>query len=239
MQAVTAAMVLAAGLGVRMQPLTLTRPKPLVEAAGKALIDHGVEKLRAAGVKRAVVNAHYLPDQIEAWAKRQRGIEIVISDERRELLDTGGGIRNALPLLPATPFFVLNSDSFWRDGSIPALERLRQRWDGEEMDCLLLLTPLARTVGYDGKGDFTMHAEGQLQRKSVSAGTAYAYSGAYLVKPEFFTGSPHGKFSMNQLWDRAISQGRLFGIEHDGLWLHVGTPEAIRLAEAALAGNPA
>ncbi|NJM28815.1 MAG: nucleotidyltransferase family protein [Rhizobiales bacterium] len=239
MQAVTTAMVLAAGLGVRMQPLTLTRPKPLVEAAGKALIDHGIEKLRAAGVKRAVVNVHYLADQIEAWAKRQRGIEIAISDERRELLDTGGGIRNALPLLRGTPFFVLNSDSFWQDGKIPALDRLNQHWNGDEMDCLLLLTPLERTVGYDGKGDFTIGVDGRLQRKSAGSGTAYAYSGAYLVKPELFAGSPHGKFSMNLLWDRAISQGRLFGIEHDGLWLHVGTPEAIGLAEAALAGQPA
>jgi MurNAc alpha-1-phosphate uridylyltransferase len=239
MQTVTTAMVLAAGLGMRMRPLTLTRPKPLIEAAGKALIDHGIDKLRAAGVKRVVVNVHYLADQLEAWAKRQQGIEIVISDERHELLDTGGGIRNALPLLAEKPFFVLNSDSFWQDGKVPALDRLRERWDGNEMDCLLLLTPLECTVGYDGTGDFTINADGRLQRKAVGGGAAFAYSGAYLVKPELFAGSPQGKFSMNLLWDRAISQGRLFGVEHDGLWLHVGTPEAIGLAEAAIAGIPA
>jgi N-acetyl-alpha-D-muramate 1-phosphate uridylyltransferase len=231
------AMVLAAGLGQRMRPLTLTRPKPLVEVAGKALIDHGFERLAAAKVQHAVVNAHYLADQIEAWAARQKTPRITISDERAEILDTGGGIAHALPLLGADPFFVINSDSFWVDAGEPALDRLRAAWDDAAMDCLLLLSALDRTVGYDGKGDFVRHDDGRLVRRSAApAGTPFVYSGAYLVAPRLFRGAPPGKFSMNLLWDRAIAEGRLFGIAHWGRWLHVGTPEAIPLAEAALQG---
>jgi MurNAc alpha-1-phosphate uridylyltransferase len=229
------AMVLAAGLGLRMRPLTLSRPKPLIEVAGRHLIDHGMDKLRNAGVSRTVINVHYFPEQIEEWARLQRGIEIIISDERHELLDTGGGIANALALLPEAPFFVLNSDSFWEDGPSPALHRIQSAWDDTKMDCLLLLTPLARAVGYDGKGDFTRAQDGRLQRRAEGSQSLLAYSGAYLVHPRLFAGSPVGKFSMNLLWDRAMAAGRLFGLEHDGLWLHVGTPEAIPLAERALA----
>ena len=228
------AMVLAAGYGQRMRPLTLTRPKPLVEVAGKSLIDYGFDRLRAAGVEEAVVNVHYLPDQIEAWAKRQAAPRIVIADERMELLDTGGGVARALPLLGAEPFFVINSDSFWVDDGIPALDRLRAAWDDETMDCLLLLSPLDRTVGYDGKGDFVRGADGHLTRRAASHGTPLAYIGGYLVAPGLFKAAPDGAFSMNLLWDRAIAAGRLFGVEHTGRWLHVGTPEAIGLAEAAL-----
>lgn len=228
------AMVLAAGYGQRMRPITLTRPKPLVEVAGKALIEHGFDRLRAAGVETAVVNVHYLPEQIEAWAGRQTAPRIVVSDERGEILDTGGGVARALPLLGAEPFFVINSDSFWVDEGTPALERLRAAWDDRRMDCLLLLAPLERTVGYDGKGDFVRDAEGRLARRATSAGTPLAYIGGYLVSPRLFQGAPTGSFSMNLLWDRAIAAGRLFGVEHSGRWLHVGTPEAIGLAEAAL-----
>lgn len=228
------AMVLAAGYGQRMQPLTLSRPKPLVEVAGKALIDYGFDRLREAGVRKAIVNVHYLADQIEAWAARQSSPAIVISDERCELLDTGGGIAFALPLLGDDPFFVINSDSFWQDESVPALERLRAAWDDAAMDCLLLLSPLPRTVGYDGNGDFVRDGEGRLRRKSDAPGEPLAYIGGYLAAPRLFAGAPTGKFSMNLLWDRAIAQRRLFGIVHLGRWLHVGTPEAIALAEAAL-----
>lgn len=229
------AMVLAAGYGQRMRPLTLTRPKPLIEVAGKALIDYGFERLRAAGVTKAVVNVHYLAEQIEAWAGRQTGPSIEISDERRELLDTGGGIAHALPLLGERPFFVVNSDSFWVDEGEPALDRLRTAWDEGRMDCLLLLSKLERTVGYDGGGDFVRDDTGRLARRStVPDGVPLVYSGAYLVAPRLFAGAPRGKFSMNLLWDRAIAAGRLFGIAHTGRWLHVGTPEAIPLAEAAL-----
>ena len=228
------AMVLAAGFGQRMRPLTLTRPKPLVEVAGRALIDYGFDRLRAAAVEEAVVNVHYLPDQIEDWAKRQAAPRIVISDERAEILDTGGGVARALPLLGDEPFFVINSDSFWVDDGAPALDRLRAAWDDRIMDCLLLLAPLERTVGYDGKGDFVRAADGRLARRAAAPGTPLAYIGGYLVAPRLFQGAPEGSFSMNLLWDRAIAAGRLFGVEHAGRWLHVGTPEAIGLAEAAL-----
>jgi len=228
------AMVLAAGYGQRMRPLTLTRPKPLVTVAGKSLIDYGFDRLRAAGVEEAVVNVHYLPEQIEAWAARQSSPRIAISNERGVILDTGGGVAKALPRLGAEPFFVINSDSFWVDDGTPALDRLRAAWDDQAMDCLLLLAPLERTVGYDGKGDFVRGPDGRLVRRATSEGTPLAYIGGYLVHPRLFTGAPEGAFSMNLLWDRAIAAGRLFGVEHSGRWLHVGTPEAIGLAEAAL-----
>lgn len=229
------AMVLAAGLGTRMRPLTDTRPKPLVEVKDRALIDYGFDRLREARVETAVVNVHYFPEQIEAWAARQMSPRIVISDERGEILDTGGGIARALPLLGSDPFFVLNSDSFWIDRETPALRRLRERWNDAEMDCLLLLCPLAQTVGYDGHGDFVLDDVGRVRRKKDAAGEPLAYIGGYLVSPRLFANAPQGKFSMNLLWDRAIARGRLYGLSHQGRWLHVGTPEAIALAEAALA----
>jgi MurNAc alpha-1-phosphate uridylyltransferase len=228
------AMVLAAGLGTRMRPITDSRPKPLVEVKGRALIDYGFDRLREAGVTDAVVNVHYLPEQIEAWAARQTAPRILISDERRELLDTGGGIAKALPLLGRDPFFVLNSDSFWIDRGEPALARLVRAWDDAAMDCLLLLSPLGQAVGYEGRGDFTIGPGGQLTRKPRDAEDGLAYMGAYLVAPRLFAEAPQGKFSMNLLWDRAIAGGRLFGLAHRGLWLHVGTPEAIALAESRL-----
>lgn len=230
----SSAMVLAAGYGQRMRPLTLTRPKPLVEVAGRALIDHGLDRLRAAGVESAVVNVHYLADQIEAWAQRQSAPRILIADERAEILDTGGGVAQALPLLGADPFFVINSDSFWLEQGEPALDRLRRTWDDAAMDCLLLLCPLPQTVGYDGTGDFVRAGDGRLQRKAKAEGEPLAYIGGYLVHPRLFEGAPGGAFSMNRLWDRAIAAGRLFGLVHRGRWLHVGTPEAIPLAEAAM-----
>lgn len=228
------AMVLAAGYGQRMRPLTLTRPKPLVEVAGKALIDYGFDRLRAAGVRHAVVNVHYLAEQVEAWARKQASPAITISDERVEILDTGGGVAKALPLLGDSPFFVINSDSFWQDGPDPALERLRAAWDDGLMDCLLLLCPLPQTVGYDGTGDFVREPDGRLVRKAKAEGEPLAYIGGYLVSPRLFENAPQGKFSMNVLWDRAIAQGRLHGVVHTGKWLHVGTPDAIPLAEQAL-----
>jgi MurNAc alpha-1-phosphate uridylyltransferase len=228
------AMVLAAGLGQRMRPLTLVKPKPLVEVAGKALIDHGFDRLRAAGVTRAVVNVHYLSEQIEAWAKRQTAPAITISDERAELLDTGGGVAKALPLLGDAPFFVINSDCFWRDGTTPALQRLRAAWDDVAMDFLLLLCPVPQTVGYDGAGDFLRGADGRLSRRREGEGEGLAYIGAYLVRPLALANAPPGKFSMNLMWDRAAAVGRLFGLVHDDLWLHVGTPDAIAAAEQAL-----
>jgi N-acetyl-alpha-D-muramate 1-phosphate uridylyltransferase len=226
------AMVLAAGLGLRMRPLTDHTPKPLIKVSGKALIDYGFDRLREAGVGTAVVNAHYLADQIVDWVREQKSPRIFLSDERDMVLDTGGGIAKALPLLGDDPFFVLNSDSFWIDGRIPALNRLKAAWNGADMDCLLLLCPVENTVGYDGQGDFLLARDGRLARQKGAG--ALAYIGGYLVHPRLFKDMPVGKFSMNVLWDRAIAMGRLHGISHDGRWLHVGTPEAVGLAEAAL-----
>jgi len=228
------AIVLAAGFGERMRPLTNGKPKPLVPVKGVALIDYGFARLSEAGCDTIVVNVHYLADQIEAWAKRQVSPRTIISDERQELLDTGGGIVKALPLLGSEPFFVVNSDSIWIDKDRPALERLRTAWDEARMDCLLLLCPPERTVGYDGHGDFLKDSEGRIIGRARHGEKGLAYIGAYLVHPRLFANVRLSKFSMNLLWDRAIADNRLFGIEHEGLWLHVGTPEAIALAERAL-----
>jgi MurNAc alpha-1-phosphate uridylyltransferase len=229
------AFILAAGLGTRMRPLTDTMPKPLITVGGKRLIDHAVEAAKAASVKKAVVNAHYFAGQIEAWSRNVRGLEIAVSDEREALLDTGGGICKALPLLGREPFFVLNSDGLWIDRDVPALVSLRQFWRDDAMDCLLLLSPLDMAFGYDGTGDFHMENDGRLVRRKDSTRQAYAYIGGYLVHPRLFNGAGLAKFSMNVLWDKAIAQKRLFGLRHEGVWLHVGTPEAVAMAEAHLA----
>ena len=228
------AMILAAGLGYRMRPLTNTRPKPLVEVGGKPLIQFGFDRLTAAGIKKAVINVHYHAEQIEAWAKRQNGLMIEISNERDELLDTGGGVAKALPRLGSAPFFVLNSDSFWIDGAEPALARLRNAWNDRIMDCLLLLCPKERALGYDGSGDFVLNDDGRARRPAAGE-EALVYIGAYVIHPRLFAGAPSGKFSMNLLWDQALQNGRLFGISHTGRWIHVGTPEAVGNAEKALA----
>ncbi len=229
----TRAMLLAAGLGVRMRPLTLTRPKPLIEVGGKTLIDYAHDKLRQIGCENAVVNVHYLADQIEAWAGRKSLPGVTISDERAALLDTGGGIARALPLLGKGPFFVLNCDSFWIDRGRPALSLLLERWDDARMDCLLLLAPVEHTVGYDGRGDFFIEDEGRLSRRRGDA-PGLVYIGGYLVHPRIFATAPAGKFSMNLLWNGAIEAGRLYGLVHQGTWFHVGTPDAIGEAERRL-----
>lgn len=232
------AMVLAAGFGTRMRPLTNNTPKPLIPVAGQPIIAHGFDRLRAAHVTRAVVNAHYLADQIEAWCNSVSTPTTILSDERDAILDTGGGIARALPLLGAEPFFVLNSDSFWIDRGTPALSRLRDAWDDSRMDCLLLLCDPAHTTGYDGKGDFVIGDDGTLLRAKAAPGCkALAYIGAYIVHPRLFATAPQGAFSMNLLWDRAIQEGRLHGLAHAGHWLHVGTPEAIGEAEDWLKRN--
>jgi N-acetyl-alpha-D-muramate 1-phosphate uridylyltransferase len=229
---VTHAMVLAAGFGTRMRPLTNTTPKPLIEVAGKSLLDYGFEHLREAQIETAVVNGHYLADQIEAWCETQSTPHTIFSSERDAILDTGGGIARALPLLGKKPFYVLNADCFWLDGKIPALERLRTTWNDATMDCLLLLCDPAQTTGYDGQGDFVLDDLGRvLRRADKSDSQALAYIGGYLVHPRFFKNPPEGAFSTNVLWNRAMAQGRLFGLAHDGHWLHVGTVEAIKDAE--------
>lgn len=225
------AMVLAAGLGTRMRPLSDHTPKPLIKVAGKPIIGYGFDKLREAKVKKAVVNVHYLPQQVIEWCNTFSDPETKISNESNVILDTGGGIANALPLLGDDVFFVLNSDCFWSDKDDPALNRLRSTWDDEKMDCLLLLCDPSQTTGYDGEGDFLIEADGKLKRQRQNA---LAYIGAYLVHPRLFKNAPIGKFSMNVLWDEAIKQGRLFGIAHHGHWFHVGTPDAISKAELKL-----
>jgi MurNAc alpha-1-phosphate uridylyltransferase len=230
----SSAMVLAAGLGKRMHPITLAIPKPLIEVAGKRLIDYAFDHLRAAAVNRAVLNVHHHANQLENWARTQKTPEIVISDERNGLLDTGGGILKALPHLGAHPFFVLNSDSFWLDGTTSAMQRLRRMWDGRKMDSLLLLSPVSSSVGYDGTGDFHMDSEGRLIRKGQSGPAPFIYAGCFLVAPTLFAGAPKGPFSVNLLWDEAQARGRLFGIRHDWLWIHVGRPESIAYAEEVM-----
>jgi N-acetyl-alpha-D-muramate 1-phosphate uridylyltransferase len=224
------AMVLAAGFGTRMRPLTNSTPKPLIKVAGKSIIDYGMDRLREAGVKKAVVNAHYLPDQIVSWSKTILAPEIVISDEQDAILDTGGGIARALPLLGSDPFFVLNSDSFWIDEGKPALQRLRDKWS-DKMDCLLLLCDPKKTTGYDGDGDFMIDQDGRLTPQTSNALT---YIGGYLVHPRLFEGAPSGKFSMWRMWEKAMAAGTFYGLAHHGHWLHVGTPEAILEAERTL-----
>lgn len=228
------AMVMAAGLGRRMLPLTEDRPKPLVEVAGRPLIAYALDRLAAAGVERAVINLHHFADQVERFLEPVAAPEIVLSDERDLLLDTGGGIVRALPHLGEDPFFVINSDSIWIEGATPALERLRALWDDATMDCLMLLAPAATSVGYQGCGDFHMDPDGRLFRRGENEIAPFTFAGAYLVHPRLFAGACEEPFSMNRLWDRAAAQGRLFGLRHDGVWLHVGTPAAIAAAETAL-----
>ena len=231
-----AAMVMAAGLGKRMRPLTATRPKPLIEVAGKPLIDHTLERLRAAGVRKAVVNVHYLADAVEAHlANRDPGLDTVVSDERPLLLETGGGLVKALPLIDADPFLVVNSDNLWVDGPVDALKLLAADWDGDRMDALLLLVPLARAHCHAGRGDFHMSATGALSRRRLRGVAPFVFTGIQMVSKRLFEGEvPEGPFSTNLLWDRAIAAGRCFGAVHQGLWFDIGRPESIRKAEEIL-----
>jgi MurNAc alpha-1-phosphate uridylyltransferase len=228
------AMVLAAGFGERMRPLTLRMPKPLVPLAGKPLIDHVLDRLADAGVKTAVVNVHYLPDQLEAHllSRRGRPPETLVSDERGILLDTGGGASKALPLLGPGPFFVHNADSVWSEGATPALSRMLKKWNPAVMDCLLLLAPAATSIGYAARGDFAMSQDGRLARRGNEV-VPFAFAGVSLCDERLFKGAPEGRYSLNLLWDRALAKGRLYGIRLDGCWMHVGTPQALAEAEAA------
>ncbi|WP_114951327.1 nucleotidyltransferase family protein [Sphingosinicella terrae] len=230
------AMVMAAGLGKRMRPLTATRPKPLIEVAGRPLIDHALDRLRAAGVRKAVVNVHYLADAVEAHLRnRSNGLEIVISDERGQLLETGGGLIKAMPLIDADPFLVVNSDNLWIDGPVDALKLLASSWDDARMDALLLLVPLARAHCHGGRGDFHMAPTGALARRRPRSVAPFVYTGIQIVSKRLFAGDhPEGPFSTNRLWDKAIEQGRCFGAVHQGLWFDIGQPENIRKTEEML-----
>lgn len=229
------AMVMAAGLGKRMRPLTATQPKPLVRVAGKALIDHSLDHLAEAGVARAVVNVHYLADALEAHlAKRQSPPAITVSDERELLLETGGGMVRAAPQL-ADPFFCLNSDNIWVDGPENVFAALSRAWDAERMDALLLCVPHARALNYRGEGDFHLDPLGRVSRRRPGRVAPFIYTGIQIVAHRLLRDAPEGPFSTNVLWQRAIGEGRLHGISHTGLWFEVGDPGAIAPTEAWLA----
>lgn len=231
----TTAMIMAAGLGKRMRPLTATRPKPLVEVGGKALLDHVLEKLRVAGVRKIVVNVHYLADAMEAHLKtRAGGLEVVISDERRLLMETGGGMVKAQSLIDTDPFLALNSDNLWVDGPADTLKLLASQWDGERMDALLLLVPQANAFNHGGMGDFHMDREGRIRRRERSHVAPFVFTGIQIASKRLLRDAPEGPFSTNLLWDRAMEEGRCFGAVHQGLWFDVGTPGAIKLTETAL-----
>lgn len=230
------AMVMAAGLGKRMRPLTATRPKPLVPVAGRTLLDRTLDHLRAAGLRRAVVNVHYLADAVEAHLRaRDQGLEVAISDEREKLLETGGGVVKALPLIDRDTFFVVNSDNLWVDGSVDTLKLIASRWDEAAMDALLLLVPYARAMCHSGQGDFHMDPAGRVRRRAHGRVAPFVYTGIQLVSRRLLADPPEGAFSTNIFWDRAIEAGRLFGIVHPGLWFDVGTPQAVKRTEALLA----
>jgi len=230
------AMLMAAGIGKRMRPLTASRPKPLIEVAGRSLIDHALDRLRAAGVAKAVVNVHYLAGSLEAHLKTHvKDIEIAISDERKALLETGGGLKRALPLIDADPFLAVNSDNFWVDGPVDTLRQLAAGWDEARMDALLLLVPLARAHCHKGRGDFHLSAAGALKRRRANGVAPFVYTGIQMVSKRLLEGElPDGPFSTNILWDRAIAAGRCFGTVHQGLWFDIGRPESIAKAEAIL-----
>lgn len=229
------AMIMAAGLGKRMRPLTATRPKPLVEVAGKTLLDHVLDRLRAAGVERAVINVHYLPDAVEAHLRTRTDFDIAISDERDLLLETGGGLVKASPLIDCDPFLAVNSDNYWVDGPADAIKLLASQWDARRMDALLLLIPHAFAGNHNGLGDFHMSANGQLRRRGKARIAPFVFTGIQIMAKKLLENAPEGAFSTNLFWDRAIATGRLFGAVHQGLWFDVGTPPAIRATEDALA----
>jgi MurNAc alpha-1-phosphate uridylyltransferase len=232
-------MVMAAGLGTRMRPLTDTRPKPLVEVAGKALIDFVLDKLADAGVATAVVNVHYFADQIEKHLGTRRAPKIVISDERPKLLGTGGGVVNALPKLGGKPFFHVNSDTLWMDSVTPNLDRLAAAFDPAKMDALLLLAATTNSIGYSGRGDYNMMPDGALRRRKEQEVVPFVFAGVAVLSPALFAGAPAGDFSLTSLFDRASEAGRLAGLRLEGLWMHVGTPEAVAAAEAAILDSAA
>lgn len=227
---------MAAGLGMRMRPLTNDRPKPLVTVGGKTLLDHAIDRLRGVGVKTIVVNVHYKGEMVIDHLKSRRDVEIIIQDERDKILDTGGALKRALPHFKGEPFITHNSDSIWLESWGANLERMVQRWNDSEMDCLMLLAATHSSLGYDGSGDFTMDAEGRLARRQAPRVAPFAWPGVQIIHPRLVARSPEADvFSTNRLWDIAIAENRLFGIRLDGKWMHIGTPEARDEAEELLA----
>ncbi len=234
MTKIDTAMVLAAGLGLRLRPLTERTPKPLIPVAGKPLIDYVLDRLAGVGVEKAVVNVHWQADKLRAYLSGRTKPRIEFSDETAELLETGGGVAKALPQLGPGPFFVLNSDMIWRDAYEDSLKRLAAAWDGERMDALLLVVQTINAVGYDGLGDFTMDPDGRLTRRDERFVAPYLYAGVQILHPRLFEGAPAGRFSLNRLYDKAAENGRLYAILHEGDWMDVGHPEGLAAAERAL-----
>ncbi|MHA6287722.1 nucleotidyltransferase family protein [Maricaulis sp. CAU 1757] len=236
MTAITHAMALAAGLGTRMRPVTNDRPKALVEVGGRALVDWALDRFAAGGVDHAVVNIHHFADQMQAHlATRSGAPALTLSDERDEVLETGGGVVKALPLLGDGPFLVSNIDAIWVDGAVPELERLRRAWDPERMDALLLMAPLEQTLGFPGAGDAFLDADGRVRFRGDAARAPYAYAGTMILKPEALAGREAVRFSMMEVWRELVARGRLHGLAMDEFWMHVGDPQALAEAEARLA----
>ena len=232
---ITTAMTLAAGFGKRMRPLTNDRPKPMVELDGRPMIDHVLARLAKAGIKRTIVNLHYKADVLENHLKtRTQQPEIFFSSERDAILDTGGGIKQALPLIGDQPFVLHNSDSVWIETGTDNIARLMASYDSDKMDCLLLMAPTKTSLGYDGAGDFFIKADGRLRRRTKDETSPNVFTGVSIQHPRLFKECPEGAFSVNILWDRAIAKGRVYGIPFEGLWMHVGTPQSLIDATEAL-----
>lgn len=230
------AMLMAAGLGKRMRPLTATRPKPLVKVAGKALMDHALDRLEAGGIRKVVVNVHYLADTVEAHLRARKGpVHFAISDERTKLLETGGGLMHAKALLGEEPIVCANSDNLWIDGPEETLGMMQRLWDPARMDALLLLVPQAYAYCHKGPGDFHMDADGRLSRRKPAYVAPFVYTGVQIISPTMFRDPPSDVFSTNIFWNRAIEAGRLYGVSHQGLWFDVGTPQAIPVVESMIA----
>ena len=224
------AMVLAAGFGVRLRPITNTTPKPLVQVLGRTLIDHTIDRLHEGGVETFIVNTHHLSEQIHAHLKNRKDVEILFSPED-EILETGGGIANALDKFGNDPFFVCNGDTLWLNGSLDAVNRMGRHWDASKMDALLMLHSTVDAYGYEGLGDFCVDSLGLLSRRPESEVSPYLFTGVQILHPRLFKGAPEGPFSLNVLYDKAVEARRLYGIVHDGEWFHVGTLEALGEAE--------
>ncbi len=233
------AMVLAAGFGVRMRPITDRIPKPLVPVGGKPLLDHVLDKLAEAKVNTAVVNVHHLAEQIISHVAHRTAPKVVVSDEREKILGTGGAVVKALPLLGHEPFFHLNADTMWIDGVRPNLARLAEAFDPAAMDILLLMAPTTTSIGYKGAGDYAMAADGTLKKKREGQIVPFVYAGAAIMRPELFADAPHGAFELPTCFNKAEEQGRLFGLRLEGVWMHVGTPDAIAAAERAILASVA
>jgi N-acetyl-alpha-D-muramate 1-phosphate uridylyltransferase len=234
MTAISKAIIMGAGLGTRMAPLTDDLPKPLIPFMGKPLIDHVLGRLDDAGVEEVVVNLHYKADLLEAHLANRKNPSVVFSDERDQLLDTGGGVKKARPLLGDDPIFTFNSDSVWIEGRRPMLSRMMDVWDPDRMDALLMIASATNTIGEVRRGDFVMDADGALSRREEQTVAPFMYAGVQIIKPELFDEGPEGPFSTNLMWDNAIDRRRLFGLRMEATWMHVGTPEDLHDAERFL-----